>query len=105
MKVLVDAMPEFPRAMGIREGKIADLPIHIRGSHWTLGAVAPRRFLRVIAGDNQSAIGANESGRLQLAQWLTHKGHPLTSRVAATASGAGTWPRDRAFHRQLRTSG
>ena len=82
-KELVEATPEFPHAMGIREGKIADLPIHIRGSHWTLGAVAPRRFLRVIAGDNQSPIGANESGRLQLAQWLTQKDHPLTSRVMA----------------------
>jgi Protein of unknown function (DUF1553)/Protein of unknown function (DUF1549)/Planctomycete cytochrome C len=83
MKELVDATPEFPQAMGIREGEIADLAIHVRGSHWTLGPVAPRRFLRVIAGDNQSAIGAQDSGRRQLAQWLTQKDHPLTSRVMA----------------------
>jgi hypothetical protein len=83
MKVLVDATPEFPRAMGIREGKVADLPIHVRGSHWTLGPVVPRRFLHAIAGDNQSALGPQESGRRELAQWLTQKDHPLTSRVMA----------------------
>ncbi|MEO7650533.1 MAG: DUF1549 domain-containing protein, partial [Bryobacteraceae bacterium] len=53
------ATPDLPRAMGVREGeKIADLPIHIRGSHWTLGDPTPRRFLRVVAGDNQPPIPA-----------------------------------------------
>src|SRR5262249_13318205 len=81
-KALEKAAPEFPRAMGVREAEeIADLPIHIRGSHWTLGPVMPRRFLRAITGENQRPIGSKESGRLQLAQWLTQKDHPLTSRV------------------------
>jgi cytochrome c553 len=83
-KELEAAKPEFPKAMGVCEGaKVGDLPIHIRGSHWTLGQIAPRRFLRVIAGENQPAIPAGQSGRLQLAQWLTEPGHPLTSRVMA----------------------
>ena len=82
LKALEAATPEFPRAMGVREGdQIDDLAIHLRGSHWNLGAKVPRRFLKVLAGDNPPAIGPTESGRLQLAQWLTDPAHPLTSRV------------------------
>ncbi len=82
-KRLEDATPDYPRAMGVRDGQIADTSIHTRGSHWTLGTQVPRRFLRVISGDNQTPIGTSESGRLQLAQWMTQKDHPLTSRVMA----------------------
>jgi hypothetical protein len=81
-KELVAATPDLPHAMGVRDSDtIADLPIHIRGSHWTLGAPAPRGFLRAIAGDHQPPIGNKASGRLELAKWLTGKDHPLTSRV------------------------
>jgi Protein of unknown function (DUF1553)/Protein of unknown function (DUF1549)/Planctomycete cytochrome C len=83
-KKLEQATPDLPRAMGVREGdKIADLPIHLRGSHWTLGQQVPRRFPRVIAGENQTPIPPDQSGRLQLAEWLTEPNHPLTSRVMA----------------------
>jgi hypothetical protein len=81
-KKLEDATPEFPRAMGVRDGaNIADLAIHIRGSHWTLGETVPRRFLRAIAGEQQAPLPEKSSGRLELARWLTEKNHPLTSRV------------------------
>jgi cytochrome c553 len=76
------ATPDLPHAMGVTENAaIGDLPIHLRGSHWTLGKVVPRRFLSVIEGENQQPIGPQSSGRLQLAEWLTRPGHPLTSRV------------------------
>ena len=81
-KDLEAATPDLPRAMGVCENtKIADLPIHIRGSHWTLGETAPRRFPRALAGDDQPPLAANASGRLEFARWLTAPGHPLTSRV------------------------
>jgi hypothetical protein len=68
--------------MGVRENDaIDDLQIHIRGSHWTLGEKVPRGFLRLAGGQNHPAITTKESGRLQLAQWMTLKDHPLTSRV------------------------
>jgi len=82
-KALEAATPDFPRAMGVREGdKIDDLPIHIRGSHWTLGEKVSRGFLTMVgANEPPEQIGAGESGRLQLARWMTQPDHPLTSRV------------------------
>ena len=81
-KALETATPEHPKAMGVTEGEeIGDIPIHIRGSHWTLGDKAPRRFLRVVSRSEPEPIASNESGRLQLARWLTRDDHPLTSRV------------------------
>ncbi len=44
---------------------------------------APRGFLQVIQTSNQSAIGTHESGRRQLAEWITSPGNPLTARVYA----------------------
>jgi hypothetical protein len=79
---LEESKPVFPQAMGVREGdKIEDIPIHTRGSHWTLGAIAPRGILSAVPGVAPPAIPASESGRLQLAQWMTDPKHPLTGRV------------------------
>ena len=82
-KKLQDAAPPVRKAMAVEERKPTNLRIHIRGSHTTLGAEVPRQFLRVIAGDQQQPIGDTQSGRLELAEWLTRPGHPLTARVMA----------------------
>jgi hypothetical protein len=83
LKELEAATPEYPRAMGVKEGeKIDDLAIHLRGNHLTLGEKAPRGFLSAIGGEKK-AIPAGHSGRLELAQWLTGAEHPLTARVIA----------------------
>ena len=81
LKVLGDSTPEYPRAMGVTEGKIGDLPVHLRGSHLNLGEVIPRQFPRALANGFQTPIGNQHSGRLDLARWLTDERHPLTSRI------------------------
>jgi mono/diheme cytochrome c family protein len=80
---LEKAPPAVSTAMAVAEREAKDLPIHIRGSHLTLGDVVPRRFPRVLAGDNQKPLPKDKSGRLKLARWLTSDDHPLTSRVIA----------------------
>ncbi len=72
---------EIPKAMAAAEGDVEDLPVMIRGSHLTPGALAPRRFPAILAGETQPPIGQQSSGRRELAGWLTRPGHPLTARV------------------------
>ena len=67
--------------MAPKEGQPTDLRVHIRGNHNHLGKEAPRGFLRIIAGNQPSRIGNQESGRLQLARWIADPENPLTARV------------------------
>jgi len=69
------------QVMAVEEGDVANTRIHVRGSHLRLGDEVPRRFLQVIAGSEQTPLPDEQSGRLQLAEWMTQPDHPLTSRV------------------------
>ncbi|MEQ8787202.1 MAG: DUF1553 domain-containing protein [Pirellulaceae bacterium] len=76
-------LPELDFAVGVRDaGKVQDSRIHVRGDQRNLGEAAPRGFLSCIELDDAPAIPAKQSGRLQLAEWLTHRDNPLTPRVA-----------------------
>src|SRR5262249_45358070 len=57
-----------------------NLRIHERGNHLNLGAEVPRRFLRILDGDD-SASYSNGSGRVALAAALTRSSNPLLARV------------------------
>jgi hypothetical protein len=81
LAALEKAAPELPSAMGVTEGMPTDVPVLRRGNHLTPGAVVARRFPVVLAGEKQSALPGDHSGRLELAQWLTDPRHPLTARV------------------------
>ena len=79
---LTASVPIVPTAMGVTEGKVTDVPIHIRGSHLALGEVVPRGFPAVLVSTEQPVtLPADKSGRLELAQWLVREDHPLTARV------------------------
>jgi hypothetical protein len=82
LKTLVDKGPRRDMTMTVEEEKtIADTRIHIRGNVHTLGEPAPRGFLQVVVRDNAFKLPAKESGRRQLAEWLTSAENPLPSRV------------------------
>ncbi len=71
---------KFAVAHGMAEGTPADMKVYVRGNFKNLGDVAPRRFLRVLAGDNPSPF-THGSGRLDLAEVIASKDNPLTARV------------------------
>ncbi|MCE9534742.1 MAG: DUF1553 domain-containing protein [Planctomycetes bacterium] len=71
---------KFPIAHGIAEGTAGDMKVYLRGNYKNLGDVAPRRFLRVLSGDNPTPFSKG-SGRLELAESIASKANPLTARV------------------------
>jgi cytochrome c553 len=82
LKRLQETGPKRDLVMGVREEtKIADVRIHHRGSVHTLGEPVPRGFLQVALAGPPPTLPPDQSGRLQLADWLAGAGNPLPSRV------------------------
>jgi len=82
LKTVDDEGRALPLAMGVVDNeRIADVPLLQRGELSRPGDVVPRGFPRVMQIEDVPPIPANQSGRLQLALWLTHPDHPLTARV------------------------
>ncbi len=73
-------IPDSEFAMLAMDRDPHNVRIHIRGNHQSLGDEVPRRFLQVIAGEDQPPIESG-SGRLRLAEWMLSPRNPLTARV------------------------
>ncbi len=69
---------------GVSDAKtVADTQVRIRGEAERLGPVVPRGFLTTFEVPGAPSVNPVQSGRLELAQWLTSPKNPLTPRVAA----------------------
>jgi hypothetical protein len=72
----------LPLTMGTLDRKtIINVPLLNRGSISTPGDEVLRGFPEVIQLENIEPPSSEQSGRLELARWLAHPDHPLTSRV------------------------
>ena len=72
--------PAPPRAHAIDDSKGQDLKVYVRGNPARQGDVAPRRFLRILAGEDRP-VYSKGSGREQLAEEIASSSNPLTARV------------------------
>ncbi len=77
-----DSGEALPLTMGVLEAdQVVCAPMLERGDINKPGKIVQRAFPQVLQIDDQLDIPADQSGRLQLAQWLTNPKHPLTARV------------------------
>ena len=82
LKKLKDSGPKRTMVPTVREAdRIEDAPIHIRGSVHNLGATVPRGFLTVAHRGETPQMPEQQSGRLELAEWIARDDNPLTARV------------------------
>ncbi len=75
-----DYAKPLPIAHGLAETAPANMKIFLRGNPAKLGDEAPRRFLKVLAGDEPAKF-TQGSGRLELGNAIASKDNPLTARV------------------------
>ncbi len=82
LKELRDSGPSRPMFVAVEEEKqIGDTYVHIRGSVHQKGKPVARGFVQAIAIAEPRAMPSDQSGRIELGQWLTSPSNPLTARV------------------------
>ena len=79
---LTDPISQGHAVHGLREAKtIGNTDVRIRGEAERRGPTVPRGFLTTFTVPGVPGIKTNESGRLELAEWVTSPQNPLFARV------------------------
>ncbi|HIE98006.1 MAG TPA: DUF1553 domain-containing protein, partial [Fuerstia sp.] len=82
LETLDDKGKALPLAMGVLDAaEIIDVPLLARGEIGREGEIVPRAFPQALSHAEIPSIPSQQSGRLELARWLTDEKHPLTARV------------------------
>ncbi len=78
-----NAPKPFDRALGVKDGELVDLPIHIRGSHLNLAKEPISRGVPSFVAHCLASpeIPKDHSGRLEFARWIVDPKNPLPARV------------------------
>ncbi len=80
---LIDPAERGAAIHGLRDAvTTSDTAIRLRGEAEKLGPIVPRGFLTAFEVPETKPVNPEQSGRLELAYWLTSSQNPLTSRVA-----------------------
>ncbi len=78
LAALEKAAPELPSAMGVTEGQVADLPVHLRGSHLTPGqGGAPAASRACWPATSTPAFGSTQPERPAGAGPLARRGRTI----------------------------
>ena len=81
LKEFKKSAPPVPSALAVREEEqVDDYNVCVRGDVHRLGEPVPRGFLSVVSFA-PPVIAGKQSGRVELAQWVTDPRNPLTARV------------------------
>lgn len=82
LRKLKSIAPKRPKTMSVvEEKKIEDARIHIRGLVSNPGPLVPRGVLQVAQAGPMNPYPKDQSGRVQLADWIVARTNPLTPRV------------------------
>jgi hypothetical protein len=74
-------LPAQFKVMGVTEDPTQNVKVHLRGDYLTLGAEVARGVPSAWTHGKKIARPEKQSGRLELARWITSTENPLTSRV------------------------
>ncbi len=81
LKLFNESSPKLDFAMGVQEGNVTELPVFVGGDPDALGEIQSRGFPALISIPEARVPGIDESGRLELAAWLTSSRNSLIARV------------------------
>jgi mono/diheme cytochrome c family protein len=83
LDALTDPVGRGHAVHGARDAQtVSDTEVRLRGEAEKLGPVVPRGFLTAFEVPGAAPVNSKQSGRLELARWLTSPSNPLSPRVA-----------------------